>query len=401
MTQRFILLLLGIALQSFLFSAQVSAVSPRLKALMQKMTLIDSHADTTQLILAEGYDLGQRHNYGHVDIPRMKEAGMTAQFFSLNPDSYVLTPLQSIKRALQELDAVVQEVRRHPDTVFMAKSTEDILKARGQKKIAVLLGIEGGHVIDSDLRVLRQFHELGVRYMTLTHFNNTDWADSSTAPPRWNGLNDLGRQIVAEMNRLGMMVDISHVSDKTFYDTLQVSRAPLIASHSSCRALCDHPRNMSDEMLRALAKNGGAVQINFFAGYLDKSFFDERERTKAPWEARLAELKQKYVKDPKKLSEETRKIQDANKAELPKVSLSRCLDHFMHAIEVAGIDHVGLGSDFDGVSNLLPDGLEDISKLPDLLQGLMDRGLSDSDLLKIAGGNFMRVMREVEKVAGP
>jgi len=400
MSLRLVLLVLGIALYPSLFCAQPLGVSPRLKALMRNMILIDSHADTTQLILEEGYDLSQRHDYAHVDIPRMQEAGMTAQFFSLNPDSYALTPLQSIKRGLQELDAVVQEVRRHPDLALMAKSTEGILKARSQKKIAVLLGIEGGHVIDSDLRVLRQFYELGVRYMTLTHFNNTDWADSSTATPRWNGLNDLGRQIVAEMNRLGMIVDISHVSDKTFYDTLQVSKAPLIASHSSCRALCDHPRNMSDEMLRALAKNGGLVQINFFAGYLDKLFLDERERIKGPWEAKLAELKKQYAKDPKKLSEETRKIQNAHKAQLPKVPLSKCLDHFMHAIEVAGIDHVGLGSDFDGVSNLLPEGLEDISKLPDLMQGLMNRGLSDPDILKIAGGNLIRVMREVERVAG-
>ena len=393
-------LLLGVVLTMAVagFGAK-SANQKRLERLLKRAMIVDLHSDTTQLILEEGYNLGERHDYAQEDIPRMREGRLGAQFFSLNPNVRRLTALESVKRGFDELDAVRNEVRMHPQDLVFATTADDIVRARRRKKIAILIGLEGGHMIDSDPRVLRSFFELGARYMTLTHFLNTPWADSSTDEPLSNGLSPLGREIVAEMNRLGMMVDISHVSDKTFYDVLGTTQAPVIASHSSCRALCDAARNMSDDMLRALAKNGGVVHINFYAGYLDQKFWEETQRLEERRRREQAAAEALYAADPRTGGEQLREVNRKYREILPKVPLSKLLDHFDHAIRVAGIDHVGLGSDFDGVSDLLPVGMEDVSKLPALIEGLIERGYSDREIEKVLGLNSLRVMREVERVA--
>jgi membrane dipeptidase len=267
--------------------------------------------------------------------------------------------------------------------------------------MAILIGLEGGHVIDSDVGVLRCFYDLGARYMTLTHFTHTPWADSSGEPPVHNGLTDFGRRVVNEMNRLGMMVDVSHASDKTFWDTIAASSAPVIASHSSCRIYSNHVRNMSDEMLRALGKNGGVVHINYYNDYLDQDLLNRDQALTSELERRSREddLAAKPTGDPKRHAEEQRKRNAERLAKLGRVPLSRLLDHFEHAVKVAGVDHVGLGSDFDGSSDQFPEGMEDISKTPNLVRGLMERGFSDEEIEKILGRNTLRVMRAVEAEA--
>jgi membrane dipeptidase len=262
------------------------------------------------------------------------------------------------------------------------------------------MGVEGGHAIDGDLSVLRTYAELGIRYLTLTHTNHTPWADSASLPGTHNGLTGFGREVVREMNRLGMMVDISHVSDKTFLDVLETSSAPVIASHSSCRALANVPRNMTDDMLRALAKKGGVVHIDYNGGFLDDGFAGrEKALTAEQAEQNAIDDRTPRFGDRSQNGPAVRKINAQRIAKLGRLPLSRLLDHFEHAVKVAGVDHVGLGSDFDGADDEFPQGMEDISKTPNLVRGLMERGFSDEDILKILGGNTLRVMREVEEVS--
>jgi membrane dipeptidase len=372
----------------------------RLARLLERAVVIDLHDDTTQMIVDENYNLAELHKYGQVDIPRMRSGHIAGLFLSIWTDTGLYTPLESVRRALEEIDAVRRETARHPADLEMATTADEILAAKARHRIAILMGLEGGQAIDSDLAILRTYFSLGVRYMTLTHTNHTPWADSSSKPPVHNGLTDFGRQVIQEMNRLGMMVDISHVSDKTFYDTLAVSSAPVIASHSSTRAIANVPRNMTDDMLRALGKKGGVVHINFYEGFLEPGFEKRSGALKAE-QAEQERIERGMPKfgDRKAGGAEIRKLNAQRNAKLGQVPLSRLLDHFQHAIQVAGIDHVGLGSDFDGVDDQLPAGMEDISKIPTLVSGLMDRGLSDEDILKVLGANTLRVMRAVEGAA--
>jgi membrane dipeptidase len=382
-------------------AAQTRVDPSRVERLLKRAVVIDLHDDTTQMIVDEAYDLAESHSYGQVDIPRMKAGHYSGVFFSIWSDSERYTPTESIRRALDEIDAVRRETARHPADLAPAATAAEILAARKRGRIAVLMGVEGGHMIDSDLAILRTYYELGARYMTLTHTTNTPWADSSGAQPAHNGLTDFGRQVVREMNRLGMMVDISHVTDKTFYDVLATSSAPVIASHSSCRALDDAPRNMTDDMLRALAKNGGVVHINYFEGFLDHGFLERFAALKTEQERQDAiENQAPKFGDRSQVGPAMRKLDAERIAKLGRVPLSALLDHFEHAVKIAGIDHVGLGSDFDGSDDQFPEGMEDASKIPNLVRGLMERGFSDEDVLKILGGNTLRVMREVEKAAG-
>ncbi len=375
-----------------------TADSARVQRLLDRAIVLDLHDDTTQMILDEGYDLGQRHGYGQVDIPRMRRGRVSGIFLSIWTDSVRYTPLQSIKRALDEIDADRREIARHPADLVLATSADEILAAKKQGRIAMLMGVEGGHMIDSDLAILRTYYALGARYLTLTHSTPTPWAGSSGRRSEPDGLNDFGRQVVRELNRIGMMVDVSHVSDRTFYDTLAVSRAPVIASHSSCRTLGGAARDLTDDMLRALAKNGGVVHINFYNAFLDPDFA-KRSSALKDLNAREEAINKEFAGDPARRAAEQRKIDAERLERLGRVPLSRLLDHFEHAVKVAGVDHVGLGSDFDGANDQFPEGMEDISKIPNLVQGLMDRGFSDADIQKILGGNTLRVMREVEKVA--
>jgi membrane dipeptidase len=380
--------------------AQPKVDPARVTRLLDRAVVVDLHDDTTQMILDENYNLAELHDYGEVDIPRMRKAHISGIFMSIWTDSVRYTPAESIRRSLEEIDAVRRETARHSADLELATTADAILAARSRGRIAILMGVEGGHAIDSDLAVLRSYYDLGVRYLTLTHTSHTPWADSSAHKPAHNGLTAFGRQVVHEMNRLGMMVDISHVADKTFYDTIAASAAPVIASHSSCRAIANVPRNMTDDMLRALASNGGVVHINYFEGFLEPGFDARLNALKADQAAENAiEARTPKFGDRSAAGPQERKIDVRRTAKLGRIPLTRLVDHFEHAVKIAGIDHVGLGSDFDGANGQFPLGLEDISKLPNLVRALMERGFSDDDILKILGGNTIRVMREVEKAA--
>jgi membrane dipeptidase len=394
-----ILLLCGLAAAP-LFSSQRPQADPAKtaeKVLLQAI-LIDTHADTPQMMLDEGYDLAQPNSPFMVSIPKMRQGHLGAEFMSIWVD--VGWPKQDlIHRALDLIDVVYEQVGRHSDILGLATTADEIVRLHLQGKFALLMGVEGGHIIQDDLRALDIYYRLGVRYMTLTHTANTEWADSSGDKPKWNGLTDSGKQVVERMNRLGMMVDISHVSDKTFYDTLAVSKAPLIASHSSCRALCDVPRNMTDDMIRALAKNGGVIDINFYSGFLSQAYADAYKKIEKQVEAEIAATRAHYAQQGKRLPYfEVTKIEQRMIKDLPVPSYTAIADHIEHAVQVGGIEHVGLGSDFDGIDSA-PTGMEDVSKLPDLVRELARRRYSEQDLKKILGGNLLRVMRQVESVS--
>jgi len=375
-----------------------SALSPQAHNLHFSSIVIDTHADTPQRFIDGDFDLSPRTAKGSVDIPRMKEGGLDAIFFSIWMPSKVRGP-SAVQRALQQIQAVHDQVAKHSTDLVFATAAGQIREARRQNKIAILLGVEGGHMINNDLSTLPKYADQGVRYMTLTHSGNTEWADSSTDKPIHNGLSPFGKQVIVEMNRLGMMVDISHVSDKTFRDVLAISKAPLIASHSNCRALCDHPRNMSDAMIRELAAKGGVIQINFHVGFLSQEFRNaERADPKINQAIALEVHKRCGEKEGCQLIEGdriTREFVEAGK--LPRVEWTTIIDHIDHAVKVAGIDHVGLGSDFDGAN--MPFGMEDASMLPKITQALLQKGYSDVDVKKILGENTLRLMTDVERIS--
>jgi membrane dipeptidase len=284
----------------------------------------------------------------------------------------------------------------YPKWAEFVTSSSDIRRIAGDGKRAILIGIEGGHAIEDSLDLLRAFYRFGARYMTLTHTNSNNWADSSGDEAKHNGLTAFGKDVVLEMNRLGMLVDISHVSDKTFYDVIETTKAPVIASHSSARALCDHPRNMTDDMLRAVAKNHGVVMVNFYSVFLSQRVRDAAKRRDETLKPQIAELK---VKDPDEGPLYEQGIQDLYRANpLPKIPFTVIVDHIDHIVKVAGIDSVGLGSDFDGISDT-PSGMEHIAKFPAIRDELKRRGYSEADVRKIMGENFMRVFGEVERVS--
>jgi membrane dipeptidase len=364
--------------------------------------VIDGHADTTPYFEDPDWRFDQRHAPGetHVDLPRLREGGVDAQFWS------IYLPRRegdgrAVREALERIDAVHGMVERHSERVALALSAGDIRREVAAGKLVSLIGVEGGHIIEDRLSLLRSLYRLGARYMTLTHSFHTDWADSAGTgqplDPEHDGLTERGTEVVREMNRLGMMVDVSHVSDATFWDVLRTSRAPVIASHSACRALRDHPRNLSDDMLRGLAANGGLVMINYYPGYIDEAagaaldeymtrHRRELEQAHAPaagldlWRSH-ARVRQIFAADPP-----------------PRAPLDALLDHFDHALRVAGPDHVGLGSDWDGVASM-PEQLDDASQLPNLTRGLLARGHSAATLQKVLGENVLRVMSEVEQTA--
>jgi len=372
--------------------------------MQRRAIIVDGHNDITEIMVDEGYDLGTPSvGLHHTDLQRFKQSGLTGEFFSIYVDrkyassdfaskSYT-TQGGSARRAMDLIDAVYRAAEKYPKDISMASSTTDILRAKREHKLAALMGIEGGHAIENSLSALRDFYRLGVRYMTLTHNNTNEWADACCDEARHNGLSEFGKEVVREMNRLGMFVDISHVSDKTMSDVLDVATAPVMASHSSARALSNHK---PDELLRRIAKNGGVVMVNFYPVFIDERVRvadlqrDERLKT------RRDELRAKLKDEPKLLADELKKLNDAEP--LPVTTLSVVIDHIDHIVKIAGVDHVGLGSDFDGVPSL-PQGMEDIAHLPNITYELLRRGYSEQDILKILGGNFMRAFAEVERVA--
>ncbi|HJQ35255.1 MAG TPA: dipeptidase [Pyrinomonadaceae bacterium] len=379
----------------------------RALALHKKAIVIDGHNDIPSIMVDEDYDIGVSSvGRYHTDIARLKQGGMTGEFFSIYVDRQYATPDWvsknyvkeggSARRALDLIDVSYRMVEKYPNELMLATSTEDIRRAKRLGKVGVLMGIEGGHAIENSLSALREFYRLGVRYMTLTHNNTNEWADACCDDARHNGLSDFGKEVVREMNRLGMFVDVSHVSDKTMSDVLDVSKAPVIASHSSARVFSNHKRNVPDELLKRIAQNGGVVMVNFYPAFLDEKVrvagLERDEKLKAQRDA----LREQFKDDPKRLDEELKKLSDANP--IPNTTLSMLVDHIDHIVKVAGVDHVGIGSDFDGVPNL-PEGIRDVSDLPNITYELLRRGYSDADVLKILGGNFMRAFAEVERVA--
>ncbi len=350
---------------------------------------VDSHIDTIQRELILHEDLAQRATHGHADLPRLREGGVRAPFFALWVPTYY-KGAEAVRRTLDLRDAMQRLLDEHPDQVELAQSAADIERIAHAGKIAAVLSAEGGHQIDNDLGVLREYRRRGVLSMTLTHFRNNDWADSSTDTPAHNGLTDFGKQVVREMNRLGMIVDVSHVSDKTFFDALAVTTKPVIVSHSSCRALSDIPRNVTDDMLRALAKNGGVIGINFGEGFLNPKDAETLKKAINAISFQVPDLTGKALDD--YAAEELKR--DMAPAKGIAATIDDVVAHVDHAVKVAGIDHVGIGSDFDGIS-APPKGLEEISKMPYLAAALLKKGYSADDVKKIMGGNTLRVIRVV------
>jgi membrane dipeptidase len=361
--------------------------------------VVETHSDTTPWFEDPEWRFSDRHEEGHVDIPRMREGGLDAVFWSIYMGK-TEGKGRAVRNALERIDAVYEMVERNRDDVGIARSAADIRRLVRQGKIASLMGVEGGHIIEDSLAVLRTYYRMGVRYMTLTHSFHTGWADSSgtneVPEPVHGGLTAYGEEIITEMNRLGMMVDVSHVSDETFWDVLGVTRAPVLASHSSCRAVANHPRNMSDDMLRALAQNGGVIQINFYPGYIDERVTARARELALELQPRIAHLRELYEERPIILRRSLRAF--FTEHPFPQTSLDVLLDHFDHAIRVAGPDHVGLGADWDGVPSM-PEGMEDVSRLPMLTHGLLARGHPPETVIKVLGSNVLRVMKEAESVS--
>ncbi len=363
--------------------------------------LIDTHNDITSSTVA-GLDLGQPNTDHMTDIPRMKKGGMGAQFFAVYVSAAYVEGNHAANRTLEMIDTVRHDIiDKYPNDFLFATTAADVRSAHREHKIAALMGIEGGHAIEDSLRLLRDYYALGVRYMTLTHSNSNHWADSSGDPNKPNhGLSPFGKDVVREMNRLGMIVDISHVADQTFWDALEVSRAPIFASHSSCRAISPAPRNMTYDMIRALAKKGGVVQINFSCDFLSPEAFRANEAVADRIRAVRDQLLPQFANDPnglRKAMQEARRQVGA--AEGPRATLADVVKHINHVVEIAGVGAVGLGSDFDGIG-CAPVDLDSVDKWPNLTRALLEEGYTGEEIRKIYGENTLRVMEAVERAAG-
>jgi membrane dipeptidase len=400
------LLVFAAAVTACLGSANAQSVSQQALAIHNSAIVVDTHADTPQRFLDENYDIGSTDpsDLGHISLDKAKAGNLGAEFFSIWVEPQT-NQGHFARHTMDLIDAVYEQAARHPDRMTMAFSVDDIERAHREHKLAALLGIEGGHSIENDIRLLRDYYRLGVRYMTLSWSNTNEFADSSgdindPKVEHHNGLTEGGRQIVLEMNRLGMLVDISHVADKTFYDVIALCKAPVIASHSSARALTHHPRNMTDDMLRAVAKNGGVVQANFYSAFIDETY-----RLASEAQSKERDAAAKTYAEQRKAAGKTVTYIDVDRierewnAKIRRPPLSSLIDHIDHIAKVAGIDHVGLGSDFDGVSGATPEGIDSAADLPKITQALLDRGYSADDIRKILGGNLLRVFREAERVS--
>ncbi len=379
-------------------------VSREARRIHASSIVIDTHVDTVVRWIDLDEDLGVETGNGYMDLPLMKRGNLTASFFACCVGFHHVAEGTAIRRALDMIDGVKEICRFYPDDVEVALGASDVRRIARAGKLAVIIAIEGGHAIDDDLRVLRQYFDLGVRYLSLTHFNTHGWADSATDVVRHDGLSPFGRDVVAEMNRMGMMVDVSHASDKVFRDVIEMTSAPVMASHSSMRALVDHPRNMSDDMLRAVADNGGIVCVTAWPEYISRNYWQRLEDVADRRAGRGAGANRRQS-----ASGSTSAISDLMAmaggdrtggynvlvdAEIPFPSLDDLLAHIDHAIGVAGVDHVGIGTDHGAVRFDLVD-LEDCSRLPVLTEALVRRGYCEDDIRKILGENVLRVMEDV------
>ena len=367
-------------------------------ALHKEMPVFDGHNDLPWALRSkdglsfEVVDLTKSQEKLHTDLPRLKKGGVGAQFWSAYVPVDTARKGTAVKTTLEQIDAIHRLCRDYPDALEMAYTAADVERIRKAGKVASLIGVEGGHSIDGSVGTLRMFHKLGVRYMTLTHSESLDWADAATDAPKANGLSDKGKEIVREMNRLGMLVDLSHVSEKTMTDALDCTKAPVVFSHSSARAVADHPRNVPDAVLKRVPKNGGVVMVNFYSGFV----VPEGARAMSKMFDVVRDLRKKYGEDDAKFREAIKAWQKEN--EYPRGSVHDVVDHIEHVVKLAGIDHVGLGSDYDGIGKT-PEQLEDVSTYPYITQELLNRGYKADDIRKILGGNVLRVMKEAEKVA--
>jgi len=382
MTRLFLLVLLMVSL----LPAQ-----DRAERLLRDILIFDAHIDTPHYFADENYRLHDKHDYYELDIARMRTGRLGAVLFGIYAQPQDYPPDRWLPRALECLEALHREVAANSQEMEFAYTAADVERLHKAGKLAALAGLEGGHLIADSIPVLQSFYRLGIRYMTLAHFASNAFADSMTGTETHSGLSKSGRELVREMNRMGMMVDVSHISDKAVLDAVQTSKAPVLASHSSAKAIAPIVRNMPDDVIRAIAKKGGVVCVNFHAGYLEKAAYEVYAKNRP---ARDAEIKQAGVR-----WEEVREIQRKYFAMMPKVDYTVLLKHIDHVAKLVGPDHVGLGSDFDGISGMVPVGMEDVSKYPVLVKGLIKMGYSDTDVRKIMGLNILRVMRAAEEVA--
>lgn len=386
--------------------ATIPGVSERAARLYRDAIVIDAHNDIFTNVLDEGYDPDVRHpagiawltrGAGQSDLPRFIESGITGQWLSAFIDAPFArqTPDASYERTITFLDTISSWVRRHPDRLIFATTAADVRRAKQEGKIAMLIGVEGGHAIENSLENLREIHRRGARYLTLTWNNGNDWAGSCCGVDgtRTGGLTPFGRDVVREMNRLGMLVDVSHVSEQTFADAIETSTHPVIASHSSARAITDHVRNLTDGQLRAIARNGGVVNVNFFPRFIDPAHWAAFQAIDPALDALRDSLQRAGADEPTVAARVATRRRELNAA-IPPTPLSVLIDHFDHIAKVAGVDHVGIGSDFDGIGST-PREMEDVTHLPRIAQGLLDRGYSEEDVRKILGGNMLRVMAQV------
>ena len=380
--------------------ANQSSVNSQLDPLSihRRAILVDMHADTAQRLVDEDVDLEQRLTEGHLDAVRAKEGGLDAQFFSIwvEPDLFGGGGPNAMKRADVQIDSVKNLAAKHPETWEVATTADDVRRIAASGKIAALMGLEGGYAIDEKIENVKRYYDLGVRYMSPAWSVSTSWAGSSGDEiGKTRGLNDFGKQVIREMNRLGMMVDVSHLSDKAFWDIVSTSTKPVVATHSGCRAITNVPRNLTDDMIVALANTGGVVNVIFYPEHIEPGWSEKKKKIDAeiaPLVERASAEEQGNVAQ-KKLARDRVRSQEYLKR-LPPVSVSRIVDHIDHIVKLVGIDHVGIGSDFDGVQ-AVPADMTSVADLPNLTKELLKRGYSESDVDKILGGNMLRVMKEV------
>ena len=418
------------SLNSVQLAQQEDAIAQKARKIHFSSIVLDTHIDVTPNLQREGWNFAEEHTAGAVDMPRMKKGGLSGLFFSIFMPGSVTGPT-AVNNALERIAAVHKLAADMPDKVMLCTTADDIRKAHKEGKVVALLGMEGGHMINNSLPILRMYAGLGVRYLTLTHSVNTDWADSSGDQPKHNGLTPFGKDVVRELNKLGVMVDISHVADKTFWDALEISQAPMIASHSSCRAISGHPRNMTDEMIKALAAKGGVIQINYLDSFIDQNLYEYTTKTTAA----RTELMQKYgiqfgggagggrgngggagaggrrtegaastgqptASQPTEREVAMTKIREELTQKFgppPTVSWEKIVEHIDHAVKLVGADHVGLGSDFDGGS--MPEGMKDCAQLPKITEALLRKGYSEKDIRNILGENTVRLLGDVERAS--
>lgn len=377
--------------------AALAGVSEEAWRIHRSAIVVDGHNDlpwamrTKAEYSLDAKDLSKPQDDLDTDLPRLVAGGMGAQFWSVYVPADAAKTGAALHQTLEQIDFVKRMARRYPETLELASTTADVERIRKEGRIACLMGAEGGHSMEGSIAVLRMLHELGVRYMTLTHSETNDIADSATDEPKHGGLSKLGEEVVAEMNRLGLLIDISHVSVETMTDVLALSKAPVIASHSSCRALAEHVRNVPDEVLKGIARNGGVVMVNFFSGFV----VDSSARKMAGIFEVRRKLRAEHADDAE-LDAAMETWRKENPIE--RGTVETVVDHIDHIVKVAGIDCAGIGSDFDGIE-VTPVGLEDVSCYPRITQGLLDRGYSEEGIRKVLGGNAMRVLRRAEVVA--